>query len=617
MADVKIQGSISVNTGNTEQAVEGVKKSVSGAATEMQKMQGNTGGLTGNFANLKKGLTDAVPAFGGVTQGIGQVNSALKVLLANPIVLILAAIAAALYMLVKAFTSTAEGADQLSFIFDGMKAVVLTVRDTILGVGKAIVKFFSGDFKGAMEEGSKAVNGFGDKCEEAFNRAYDASKQLDDIEDRMKELDVQRAKSNAAIKASKELLNDENASYEQKKKALAEVAKLEESTSKEELDLAAKKVEALKQKNKAQIENKTLSQEQIDEMQQAEIAFYNKQEELTGKQIQLQRQARTLDKQKADEDKAAHDEAVRRNKELQKAAEERQKEREKELKEIQKLETEKAKANREALIQQQKDEIAYGEQLAKDDQALEDAEQKRIANNEKTRLENKKKLAELAALSDPNSTQMKLAKVDADLQLELSKLAEGDIQRQILMKKAADESVKIKAEEVEAKRQLDELEFQNKMANINAIGGAVSGLSNLIGQETAVGKGIAVAAATIDTFQSASTVFRQAAKNPITVVNPAYPYLMALPAVLGGIGRVKQILAVKVPRGGAASGGSAPATPTAPVLPQAQSTRLDQTSVNAIGNAAGGGTVRAYVTETDLNNSRERDLRLQKAASIG
>ena len=185
------------------------------------------------------------------------------------------------------------------------------------------------------------------------------------------------------------------------------------------------------------------------------------------------------------------------------------------------------------------------------------------------------------------------------------------------MKKAADESVKIKAEEVEAKRQLDELEFQNKIANINAIGGAVSGLSNLIGQETAVGKGIAVAAATIDTFQSASTVFRQAAKNPITVVNPAYPYLMALPAVLGGIGRVKQILAVKVPRGGAASGGSAPATPTAPVLPQAQSTRLDQTSVNAIGNAANGGTARAYVTETDLNNSRERDLRLQRAASIG
>ena len=164
-----------------------------------------------------------------------------------------------------------------------------------------------------------------------------------------------------------------------------------------------------------------------------------------------------------------------------------------------------------------------------------------------------------------------------------------------------------------AKKRIDELEKQSKIESAYAIADITAGISNIIGQETAAGKAIAIASATIDTYLSASTIFKQASKNPITVVNPAYPYLMAAPAVLGGIARVKQIASVSIPRGG---GGSASmpnmssAAPMPPQLPTAQITQLNQQTINDIGNQA----VRAYVVESDVTSSQERITAIRQRA---
>ena len=243
------------------------------------------------------------------------------------------------------------------------------------------------------------------------------------------------------------------------------------------------------------------------------------------------------------------------------------------------------------------------------------AEIKRIETNEANRLKTKAQLAELDLANSPDSAQAKVDKINADLELELNALAAGDLKRQVLAQNASNAILKIRDDEAKAKEQIDELEFQNKLANANAIGGVVSGLSALIGQETAAGKGIAVASATIDTISSAASIFKAASKNPITIANPAYPYLMTIPAVLGGIARVKQILAVKVP--GAGGGGSAPSisAPSAPIAPKSGTTTLDQNSINNMGNAAQ--PVRAYMTDTDAVSNRERNERLNRAARIG
>jgi hypothetical protein len=158
-----------------------------------------------------------------------------------------------------------------------------------------------------------------------------------------------------------------------------------------------------------------------------------------------------------------------------------------------------------------------------------------------------------------------------------------------------------------AKRRLAELEIENKQETSYAIADIVSGLSGIIGQNTAEGKAIAIASATIDTYLAASTIFKQAAKNPITTINPAYPYLMAAPAILSGIARVKQIASVQVPKGGGGGGGGnmpsmSSAAPMSPQTPQAQTTNISQQSINQMGNQA----VRAYVIETDVTSNQQR-----------
>jgi len=179
--------------------------------------------------------------------------------------------------------------------------------------------------------------------------------------------------------------------------------------------------------------------------------------------------------------------------------------------------------------------------------------------------------------------------------------------------KADLESIQKAEETAAAKARIDALEKESKIASAYAIADITAGISNLLGQETAAGKAIAIASATIDTYLSASTIFKQAAKNPITVVNPAYPYLMAAPAVLAGIARVKQIASVSVPRSGGSSAGVpsiSSAAPMAPQTPTAQVTQLNQQTINDIGNQA----VRAYVIESDVTSNQERIAAIRQRA---
>jgi len=173
---------------------------------------------------------------------------------------------------------------------------------------------------------------------------------------------------------------------------------------------------------------------------------------------------------------------------------------------------------------------------------------------------------------------------------------------------------KLDEDNLAAKKRLDELEVDSKGTTAMQIGEIVAGLSSIIGQESAVGKAIAISSATIDTYLSASTIFKQAAKNPITTVNPAYPYLMAAPAVLAGIARVKQIASVSIPKGGGGGGGSMPSmsssAPMSPQLPMAQTTNLSQQSINDIGNQA----VRAYVIESDVTSNQQRIAAIRQRA---
>ena len=168
----------------------------------------------------------------------------------------------------------------------------------------------------------------------------------------------------------------------------------------------------------------------------------------------------------------------------------------------------------------------------------------------------------------------------------------------------------------DAQKKLDEEVAKNKEEQLQRGAALLSNISSLVGQQTAAGKAAAVASATIDTYQAAWSAFKNAQKNPISIIGPAYPYIQAGLAVAGGIANIKKILSVQVP-GGGGGGGSAPSAsginvPTAPVTPGVATTTIDQGQVNQLASA----TSRAFVLESDVSGNQERIERLNRAARI-
>ena len=226
---------------------------------------------------------------GGVIKGAQAMNAALMKLVLNPIGAVIAAVVLGLTALYKAFTSTKAGGEQMEQVMAGISAAVDVVRDRVLKVGSAIVKFFSGDFKGALEEAKGVVSGFGAEIAAEFQAAANLKKELQSIADATRELTIQRALQNAEIAKAKLVINDETKSYGERQAALEQVRQAEIALSKQEEILALRRYEAIKAQNALSDSSK----EALDEEAAAYVALQNAQ------QMSLQKQKAIFDQQKA------------------------------------------------------------------------------------------------------------------------------------------------------------------------------------------------------------------------------------------------------------------------------------------------------------------------------
>lgn len=262
---------------------------------------------TGHFSKIKQGISEIPGATGAAGKGVQSLSAQFKALLANPVVLIIALIVGALTLLYKAFTSTADGADKMEQIFSGLGAVIDVIRDRILKIAGAIAKFLTGDFKGAIQDAKSAVSGLGDEIAEEFQKAADATKKLQEVEDAMRDLGVSRAKLNRDLAATKEILTDENATFAEKKKAIEEVRVAEGKQTEQELANAKKKLDAIKAKNALS----DISDEKAQEEADAQAAVYALEEKSANDIRSLNKQSRAIEKQeaaKAKEEKQKRDE---------------------------------------------------------------------------------------------------------------------------------------------------------------------------------------------------------------------------------------------------------------------------------------------------------------------
>ena len=150
---------------------------------------------------------------------------------------------------------------------------------------------------------------------------------------------------------------------------------------------------------------------------------------------------------------------------------------------------------------------------------------------------------------------------------------------------------------------------------------SIGALSDLVGRQTAVGKGLALAQIAIETglgYVRGLAIAQEGAKGTGPLAPYSFPifYSTQVLAVLQAAAKAKSILSsVKGPGGGGGGNFNLPSNSplTAPIQPQASSTTLNQMAINQAGNQA----IQAYVLESDVSGNQERIIRIQRAARVG
>jgi len=298
------------------------------------------------------------------------------------------------------------------------------------------------------------------------------------------------------------------------------------------------------------------------------------------------------------------------------------------------------------LIKDEKEKLNVKREIAVDEAAI---ELKRLEDNVKAA--NEGTTARLQAEIEYKNKKQAIANEITTIDEQISKLAyDRELEKIALQLKAADELKTQTEREFDIKRQAydaeqallnealannlisekeysdrytalskerTQVDIEEKQARMDAAMAAADALSNLasiIGEQTAAGKALAIASATINTINSAVLAYQRGLEVPFIgmVLGP----LNAAIAAAAGIANIRKIAAVKVP--GASGGGSVPNinTGSAPIQPQAALptvTQLDNQTINRMGSAAN----RAYVIESDISNNQERITRINRAARLG
>ena len=167
-----------------------------------------------------------------------------------------------------------------------------------------------------------------------------------------------------------------------------------------------------------------------------------------------------------------------------------------------------------------------------------------------------------------------------------------------------------------ASAEISETEADAKIAALDAYAAMATNVSNLLGKETAAGKALSVAAATISTYTSATKAY----ESQLAIATPDAPIRAALAAgvaVATGLANVKKILSVQVPGGGGAPTGGLPSATSAPTPPAFNV--VGASGETQLADAIGGQTqkpTRAFVVSNDVTTAQELDRNIIEGASI-
>lgn len=231
--------------------------------------------------------------------------------------------------------------------------------------------------------------------------------------------------------------------------------------------------------------------------------------------------------------------------------------------------------------------------------------------NEADALESQKVLEDI--MNDNTSTlEQKQSALTAEL-----KMIEDQKNAKVISEETYNSKVKVLAE---ARKKISDLEIQQNKAKVKAIGDGLATLASLAGENTALGKTLAVASTTIKTYESATNAYSGMTESIPGPVGIAAGIVAAAASVAMGISNVQKILAVKTPSGGGgggapSGGGGAPPPANFNVVGASSTNQLAET-INA-SNKASDKPMKAYVVSGDVTTGQTLDSKIVKNATLG
>jgi hypothetical protein len=280
---------------------------------------------------------------------------------------------------------------------------------------------------------------------------------------------------------------------------------------------------------------------------------------------------------------------------------------------IEQINVETDNANELRRIAKQITAIEKAEQQKRDEDAK---EARRI--REEARKEEQKKLDDEAAAAKKRQDDLAKSQQEIDRQNSESKRIDDQLLEDRLVQRGqttiavADQTLQANNTIAQSDLALSQAKEAQLEAQKDLAMGTLDTLSGLVDKNSVAGKSIAVATAVVNTYEGASKAIAQGG-----IFGP----IAAAATIAAGLLNVKKIMSTKIPSakgGGNVGDGATPSlSASAPISPIQMGTQLNQASIQGIGNAAAGGVNRAFILEADINNSNERQVRLQRAARLG
>ena len=444
-------GRMQRNVGNYGESIKGVIPSVDKFDAVLNKMGTSMDDLQKGVGTASKSIVSHFATIG-------------KALITPPLGIIVAILTGIMLIFSKVASAIKKNDDamtNLQVAFSAFKPIATAIGKIFEGIGVALSKVAVGIANVVTKISSALIPGF----EEASKKVTEYILAVDALEEKQRQYTVQNAKDAQEI-AKYRAIASESTDLEERKKALQSAIALEEEIARRNVEIATKTLQLRKEQARQEVDTTDETKNEIARLEaekiQAETDYYNKKREMAA-------QIREINNKINAENAKNHQEYIKRLEEQRKAQEEAEKARQEALKAS--LENEKA-------IRQQMEDFKAS--LIKDAGERELVEMQLAGSREieelKKRLETEKNLTEegrailnqlIIDKQTELDTQLK-EKADAiaeeRINAEMQRIAEQE-QTKIELKKAIAEENSTEMLEL----QLEELEMQQQAELENTI----------------------------------------------------------------------------------------------------------------------------------------------------